>query len=219
MLRWETFSPSFPDHFDLVIFGMVSSKGWNLLYCLEPGPLLMSATKHGDKSSIISQKSSKSDIWDPKSIEGFGLEKLDVKTWEKGKDKVRFCSDNKFIWVRWWEDQRNSKAYGIGRGFVCFIYFCVYWTILFNNFSVEDMVNILGLAYNSDRSKETLEKDLLPFVTILQGQNLYGSGGCCPCCYVLVVYFLCVCVWELEWTFLCKNPKLPKAKNNPAHTH
>lgn len=55
------------------------------------------------------------------------------------------------------------------------------------------MVNILGLVYNHNRSKETLKKDLLT-LAILQDQNLYGSGGCWPCCCGLPVYFIFMCV-------------------------
>lgn len=55
----------------------------------------MLALKHGDKSSIISQKSTESDIWDSKPVQGFDLEKLDVKALGKGKDKVKFCFETK----------------------------------------------------------------------------------------------------------------------------
>lgn len=105
---------------------------------------------------------------------------------------------------------------------VCFISLFLYLTILFNNFSVKDMVNILGLACNHDTRKNTLKKGLLPWA-ILQDQNLNGSGGCWPCCYGLVIvlfwFFLCESQKRenILWTSLCKIPKLPKAKT--LHTH
>lgn len=51
----------------------------------------------GIKSPLFLRKSTESDIWDPKSAQGFGLEKLDVKALTKGKDKVKFCCENKSI--------------------------------------------------------------------------------------------------------------------------
>lgn len=61
----------------------------------------MSALKHGDENSIISQKSTESHLKDPESIQSFGLEKLDVKFLEKGKDKVKLLgflfSEKKYI--------------------------------------------------------------------------------------------------------------------------
>lgn len=107
--------------------------------------------------------------------------------------------------------------------FFCLFVLFLYLTILFNNFSVKDMVNILGLACNHDRSKDILKKGLLPWA-ILQDQNLNGSGGCWPCCYGLVIvlfwFFLCESQKRenILWPSLCKIPKLLKAKNNPAHT-
>lgn len=140
----------------------------------------------------------------------------------------------KLRWNFFWEQVHMSEVVGGTKEqqsiwnweifflLVCFISLFLYLTILFNNFSVKDMVNILGLACNHDTRKNTLKKGLLPWAT-LQDQNLYGSGGCWPCCYGLViVLFWFFFVWELEkrkyiMDLFMQNTQTTQSKNS-AHT-
>lgn len=139
----------------LTLWYLGHQKQENLLYCSEPGPSLLSALKHGDKSAIISQKSTESDMRDPKSILGFGLEKLDAKALVKEKIKWSFVLRTSPY--EWSGGRNKGTAKHMELGDFLFVLF-LYSTILFNNFSVKYMVNILALAYNHDRSKETLKK-------------------------------------------------------------